>query len=191
MAGPVDAATVAALPVLAREAPGEPPGAVAEAQPATVSADAETQPARTIARSASGRRLIRWMSHMPVRRRTRPPGSAGRLRRHLFARVTVLVAVNGGKQPSGAPSERAVQLRQEVPSDWVSVSVAAWAGLTVAFCRQHGAGVIIRGVRNSSDLRHEYQLAAMNQDLGITTLLLPAKPGLVSVSSTVLRELGA
>jgi pantetheine-phosphate adenylyltransferase len=51
--------------------------------------------------------------------------------------------------------------------------------------------VIIRGVRNSSDLRHEYQLAAMNQDLGITTLLLPAKPGLVSVSSTVLRELGA
>src|SRR5580692_9033547 len=49
VAGPVDAATVAALPVLAREAPGEPPGAVAEAQPATVSADAETQPARTIA----------------------------------------------------------------------------------------------------------------------------------------------
>ena len=31
----------------------------------------------------------------------------------------------------------------------------------------------------------------MNQDLGITTLLLPAKPGLVSVSSAVLRELGA
>jgi hypothetical protein len=81
VAGPVDAATVAALPVLAREAPGEPPGAVAEAQPATVSADAETQPARTIARPASRRRLIRWMSHMPVRRRTRPPGSAGRLRR--------------------------------------------------------------------------------------------------------------
>jgi pantetheine-phosphate adenylyltransferase len=103
----------------------------------------------------------------------------------------VLVAVNGCKQPSGAPSERAVQLRQEVPADWVNVSVAAWAGLTVAFCRQHGAGVIIRGVRNSSGLRREYQLAAMNQDLGITTLLLPAKPGLVSVSSTVLRELGA
>jgi pantetheine-phosphate adenylyltransferase len=111
--------------------------------------------------------------------------------RHLFARVTVLVAVNGDKQPSGAPSERAVELRQQVPADWVNVSASAWAGLTVAFCRQHGAGVIIRGVRNSSDLRHEYQLAAMNQDLGITTLLLPAKPSLVPVSSTVLRELGA
>ena len=87
--------------------------------------------------------------------------------------------------------ERAVQLRHEVPADWVNVSVAAWAGLIVAFCRPNGAGVLIRGVRNASDLRHEYQRAAMNQDLGVTTLLLPAKPSLVSVSSAVLRELGA
>jgi len=110
--------------------------------------------------------------------------------RHLFARVTVLVAVNGDKQPSGTPSERAVRLCRELPADWDNVSVVAWAGLTVAFCRQHGAGVIIRGVRNGSDLLHEYQLAAMNQAMGITTLLLPAQPGLAAVSSTVLRGLG-
>ena len=106
-------------------------------------------------------------------------------------RIIVLVAVNDDKQLASGPTERAAQVRQKLPADWDNVTVAAWAGLTVAFCRQHGAGVIIRGVRNSSDLRHEYQLAAMKQDLGITTLLLPAKPGLVSVSSTVLRELGA
>jgi len=50
--------------------------------------------------------------------------------------------------------------------------------------------VIIRGVRNRSDLLHEYQLAAMNEALGIATLLLPAQPGLAAVSSTVLRGLG-
>jgi pantetheine-phosphate adenylyltransferase len=111
--------------------------------------------------------------------------------RHLFARVTVLVAVNGDKQPASPQSERAIQVRRELPVSWDNVSVAAWASLTVAFCRQHGAGVIIRGVRNRSDLRHEYQLAAMNQHLGITTLLLPAKPGLASVSSTVLRGRGS
>ena len=110
--------------------------------------------------------------------------------RRLFARVTVLVAVNGDKEPSGAPPDRAVQLRRELPTDWDNVSAAAWAGLTVAFCRQHGAGVIIRGVRNRSDLLHEYQLAAMNEAMGITTLLLPAHPGLAAVSSTVLRGLG-
>ena len=110
--------------------------------------------------------------------------------RHLFVRVTVLVAVNGDKQPSGTPSDRAIQLRRELPAGWDNVSVAAWAGLTVAFCRQHGAGVIIRGVRNGSDWLHEHQLAAMNQAMGITTLLLPARPGLAAVSSTVLRGLG-
>ena len=67
---------------------------------------------------------------------------------------------------------------------------AAWAELTVAFCRQHAASVIIRGVRNRSGLCHEYQRAAMNPALGITTLLLPAKPGLAAMSSTVLRGLG-
>jgi pantetheine-phosphate adenylyltransferase len=110
--------------------------------------------------------------------------------RHLFARVTVLVAVNDDKQPASTQSERALRLRRELPADWDNVSVAAWAGLTVQFCRQHGADVIIRGVRNGSDLRHEYQLAAMNEALGITTLLLPAKPSLAATSSTVLRGLG-
>ena len=111
--------------------------------------------------------------------------------RHHFARITVLVAVNADKQPASTQSERAIQLRRELPASWDNVSVAALAGLTVAFCRQHGASVIIRGVRNRSDLRHEYQLAAMNEALGITTLLLPAGPGLAAMSSTVLRGLGS
>jgi pantetheine-phosphate adenylyltransferase len=110
--------------------------------------------------------------------------------RRLFARVTVLVAVNADKQSAGTPSERAIQLRKELPANWDNVSVAAWAGLTAAFCRQHGASVIIRGVRNRSDLRHESQLAAMNEAMGVTTLLLSARPGLAAVSSTVLRGLG-
>jgi pantetheine-phosphate adenylyltransferase len=110
--------------------------------------------------------------------------------RHLFARVTIVVAVNGAKQPASATSERAIQLARELPANWDNVSVAAWTGLTVAFCRQHGAGVIIRGVRNQSDFLHEYQLAAANQAMGITTLLMPAQPGLAAVSSTILRGLG-
>jgi pantetheine-phosphate adenylyltransferase len=110
--------------------------------------------------------------------------------RHLFARVSVLVAVNADKRPTRTPSERAIQLRRELPANWDNVSVAAWAGLTAAFCRQHGASVIIRGVRNRSDFRHEYQQAAMNEAMGVTTLLLPAQPRLMALSSTVLRGLG-
>jgi len=107
--------------------------------------------------------------------------------RHLFTRITVLVAVNSDKQPSGSESERAAKVRRELPAGWDNVSVAAWAGMTAAFCREHGAGVIIRGVRNRSDLHYEYQLAAMNETLGITTLLLPARPELTAMSSTLSR----
>jgi pantetheine-phosphate adenylyltransferase len=109
--------------------------------------------------------------------------------RHLFSRVTVLVAVNADKHPASTQSERVIRLRRDIPAAWDNVAVAEWAGLTVAFCRQQGAGVIIRGVRTRSDLRHEHQLAAMNQAMGIATLLLPARPGLAAVSSTVMRGL--
>jgi pantetheine-phosphate adenylyltransferase len=77
----------------------------------------------------------------------------------------VLVAVNSDKQPARAQPERVIQLRRELPASWDNVSVTGWAGLTVAFCREHGADVIIRGVRNGSDLGHEYQLAAVSSTL--------------------------
>lgn len=111
--------------------------------------------------------------------------------RHLFARVTVLVAVNGGKRPGRGAAERAALVRREVPAGWGNVAVAAGDGLTVAFCRAHGAGVIIRGARGRADFRHEYQLAALNEAMRVTTLLLPARPALAGTSSTARRALEA
>ncbi|WP_422754494.1 hypothetical protein [Micromonospora sp. WMMD708] len=51
-------------------------------------------------------------------------------------------------------------------------------------------GVIVRGVRNSTDLQAECRLAAMNQSLGVPTVFLPAQPELAAMSSTVVRALG-
>jgi pantetheine-phosphate adenylyltransferase len=110
--------------------------------------------------------------------------------RCLFDRVTVLVAVNSGKQPTATQQQRVADLRGRLPEGWSNVTVTAWAGLTAAFCHEQQAGVIVRGVRNSTDLQHETRLAAMNEKLGITTLLVPARPGLVTVSSTAVRALG-
>ena len=111
--------------------------------------------------------------------------------RRLFGRVTVLVAVNGEKQPAATLEQRLAALRCSLPAHWSNVAVAAWAGLTAEFCHEHRSGVIVRGVRNPADLQHESQLAAMNEDMGITTLLIPARPGLATVSSTATRALRA
>ncbi|GIF13516.1 pantetheine-phosphate adenylyltransferase [Actinoplanes teichomyceticus] len=105
----------------------------------------------------------------------------------MFDRVTVLVAVNDGKQPSGTTAARARDIRALLPAGWENVAVAAWHGLTVDYCRRNGCAVIIRGVRNATDHLREYELAAMNEALGVTTLLVPARPELATVSSTAVR----
>ncbi|WP_285551792.1 pantetheine-phosphate adenylyltransferase [Actinoplanes regularis] len=107
--------------------------------------------------------------------------------RRLFEHVTVLVAVNNEKRPTRSGAQRAADIRAGLPREWENVTVAAWNGLTVAYCRQHGAGVIIRGVRNTSDVVRENQLAAMNETLGVTTLLMPSRPELATISSTIVR----
>ncbi|WP_433133551.1 pantetheine-phosphate adenylyltransferase [Micromonospora sp. CA-240977] len=109
--------------------------------------------------------------------------------RGLFDEVVVLVAVNSGKHPGADEERRAAAVRAVVPVGWTSVTVVAWSGLTSTYCRRHDAGVIVRGVRNPTDLRAEYQLAAMNQSLGVPTVFLPARPELVAVSSTAARTL--
>ncbi|MEU8821047.1 pantetheine-phosphate adenylyltransferase [Actinoplanes sp. NPDC048796] len=111
--------------------------------------------------------------------------------RQVADHLTVLVAVNSAKHPERAEGERAASVRAVLPAYWDNVEVVAWAGLTATFCREHDIDVIIRGVRNATDIRHEQELAAMNESLGVTTLLMAARPALVTVSSTAARSLGA
>jgi pantetheine-phosphate adenylyltransferase len=54
--------------------------------------------------------------------------------RHLFERVTVLVAVNGAKRPAGSESERAVQLRRELPADCSCPRSPGWRARHRRFC---------------------------------------------------------
>lgn len=110
--------------------------------------------------------------------------------RDLFDEVVVLVAVNAAKHPGANEGERAATVRAVLPVEWTSVTVTAWSGLTSDFCRRHDIGVIVRGVRNTSDLQAECRLAAMNHSLGVPTVFLPALPELAAVSSTVARTLG-
>jgi pantetheine-phosphate adenylyltransferase len=107
--------------------------------------------------------------------------------RVMFDRVVVLLAVNADKRPTAEATARAVRVRDALPAAWGNVEVDTWAGLTTAYCRRRGATVIVRGVRTAADFGYEYQLAAMNEQLGIQTVWLPARPQLAATSSTVVR----
>ena len=107
--------------------------------------------------------------------------------RVVFDRIIVLLAVNADKRPTAQATVRAARVRDAMPAAWGNVEVDTWTGLTTAYCVRRGATVIVRGVRTAADLRHEYQLAAMNEQLGIQTVWLPSRPDLAATSSTVAR----
>jgi pantetheine-phosphate adenylyltransferase len=107
--------------------------------------------------------------------------------RMMFDRIIVLLAVNPDKRPTAQATARAARVRDAIPAAWGNVEVDTWTGLTTAYCVRRGATVIVRGVRTAADLRHEYQLAAMNEQLGIQTVWLPSRPQLTATSSTLAR----
>jgi pantetheine-phosphate adenylyltransferase len=107
--------------------------------------------------------------------------------RVMFDRLIVLLAMNPDKRPTAEAVARAARVRDAIPAAWGNVEVGTWTGLTTAYCVRRGAGVIVRGVRRAADLRQEYQLAAMNEQLGIQTVWLPFRPQLTATSSTVTR----
>ncbi|RZU76715.1 phosphopantetheine adenylyltransferase [Micromonospora kangleipakensis] len=107
--------------------------------------------------------------------------------RVMFDRVIVLLAVNPDKRPTAEATARAARVRDAISAAWGNVEVDTWTGLTTAYCVRRGATVIVRGVRRAADLRQEYQLAAMNEKLGVQTVWLPTRPQLAATSSTVAR----
>ena len=64
-------------------------------------------------------------------------------------------------------------------------------GLLADYARQKGAGILVKGVRNTTDFDLEYQQAAINRGIcpELETLLLPASPAYQHFSSTMVREM--
>jgi len=108
----------------------------------------------------------------------------------IFTKVVVAVAENRGKAPLFSLEER-VALARQVLGSLGNVEVIGFGNLLVECARQHGAGVILRGLRAVSDFEYEFQLAAMNRRLTgerIETLFLTPAEQYAFVSSSMIKE---
>lgn len=76
-------------------------------------------------------------------------------------------------------------------SDYENVNVTSFQGLLVDYAFENDIGIIIKGVRNSSDFDYENLLheVSRSQDLGIDTHVLFAHPELSHVSSSAAKEI--
>ena len=88
--------------------------------------------------------------------------------------------------------ERIGRIRRAV-ADMPQVEVDTYDCLTTDFCRQKGAGYILRGVRDSSDFAYEQKIADINRLIApdIETVILLAEPQYAAISSSMVRELAA
>ena len=108
----------------------------------------------------------------------------------LFDRVVVAIAENPGtKAPMFSLDER-VAMAADALADIERVEVMGYLGLTVDFAREHGLGVIIRGLRAVSDFEYEFQLATMNRHLTdeVETAFLTPTEKYTFISSSLVRE---
>jgi len=108
----------------------------------------------------------------------------------LFDNIVIGVGKNSSKTPMFSAKQR-LQWFEEIFKDEPGISAAIYEGLTVNFCREIGAGFILRGIRYVSDFEYEKAIADANRtlDASIETVFLTGEPKFTSVASTIVRDI--
>jgi pantetheine-phosphate adenylyltransferase len=106
----------------------------------------------------------------------------------LFDEVVVVVGVNNSKNRLFEPDER-IEMIREATVEIPNVTVDAFRGLLVDFCRARGIQAIVKGLRAVSDFDYELQMGQMNRSLAdVDTLFMPADPHYSFLSSSLVKE---
>lgn len=110
----------------------------------------------------------------------------------IFDRVIIAIAASPNKKPLFSLEER-VRLAAEVLRKHQNVAVHGFDSLLLEFARQHGANVILRGLRTVTDFEHEFQLASMNRFMNpkIESMFLMPSEKYMYISSSIVREIAS
>lgn len=106
----------------------------------------------------------------------------------LFDQVVVGVGSNPDKREMFSLDER-VEMIAELLKDTPGATVEKYGGLTADFVRQKRAIAILRGIRDVSDLRYEFQLALANRAVGnVETVFIMTGDQYALTSSSLIRQ---
>jgi pantetheine-phosphate adenylyltransferase len=110
----------------------------------------------------------------------------------LFDRVIIAVYDRPLKSLIFSPEER-LALVNESFRGCPNIEVAGYSGMTVDFCRQVDAQVIVRGLRVFSDFEFEFRMALANHRLAtdIESVAFITDEEHTFLSSTTVREIAA
>ncbi len=113
----------------------------------------------------------------------------------LCDRLIVAIGVHSGKKPLFSIEERLDMVRAVcepiAQKAGCAFDCTTYDNLTVAAARQFGATIMIRGLRDGTDMDYEMQLAGMNEVMApeVHTVFVPASPAVRPITATLVRQI--
>lgn len=115
----------------------------------------------------------------------------------LFDEVVIAIGRNPDKKGPFLDLDTRVALLEDLVRELTEettglarVTVAAYDGLTVDFARSIGANAILRGIRNTTDLQAECQLAITNRQVAdIESVFVVPGEAYAYTSSSLIRQI--
>jgi pantetheine-phosphate adenylyltransferase len=113
----------------------------------------------------------------------------------LASRLVIAVGVHPGKAPLFSADDRIAMLEETcgvmVREAGCEFTCITFDDLAVSAARRVGATVMVRGLRDGTDLNYEMQLAGMNAVMApeVQTVFLPASPLVRPITATLVRQI--
>jgi pantetheine-phosphate adenylyltransferase len=113
----------------------------------------------------------------------------------LADRLVLAIGVHPGKVPLFSAEERLAMLEETcrpiAKEAGCAVEGVTFDDLAVTAARRAGASLLIRGLRDGTDLDYEMQIAGMNATMApeVQTVFLPASPLVRPITATLVRQI--
>jgi pantetheine-phosphate adenylyltransferase len=115
----------------------------------------------------------------------------------LAEKLVIAIGVHPSKAPLFAVEERLRMLEETcgplAKAAGCTLSCTTFDGLVVTVAREVGATIIVRGLRDGTDLDYEMQMAGMNGTMApeVQTVFLPATPLTRPITATLVRQIAS
>ena len=113
----------------------------------------------------------------------------------LCDRLIVAIGINPGKKPLFSLEERLFMVREVfeplAAKAGCTLDAVTYDNLTVTEAQKLGASIMIRGLRDGTDLDYEMQLAGMNETMApeVQTVFVPASVAVRPITATLVRQI--
>jgi len=115
----------------------------------------------------------------------------------LADRLVLAIGVHPGKVPLFSAAERLAMVQETcapvVHDTGCELACIIFDDLVVDTARREGASLLVRGLRDGTDLDYEMQMAGMNETMAaeILTVFVPASPLVRPITATLVRQIAA